>query len=53
MLSGVMLWLAFAGHPPEALALCTNDVYCAFYTDATLTDMCGERNSCINCSSVN
>lgn len=51
-LSAVMFWLAFWGGPNEAEAVCANDTYCQFYTDDTFSVLCGERNQCINCSSV-
>jgi hypothetical protein len=33
--------------------LCSNDMHCEFYTDSSLTTVCGERDSCINCSTSN
>jgi hypothetical protein len=34
-------------------SLCSADTHCEFYTDSSQTTVCGERDSCINCSSVN
>jgi hypothetical protein len=52
-LSAVMFWLSFTGgRASEAIALCSQDTYCQYYTDPSLSSLCGERNSCINCSSV-
>lgn len=44
--------------PPEATssteqALCSADTHCEFYTDASHATLCGERDSCIDCSTSN
>lgn len=53
VLSAVMLSVPFLAEPKEAAALCAQDTHCTFYTDDTYTEICGERNSCIDCTTSN
>ncbi len=52
-LSGLLLALPLLAVPNEVESACANDTYCAHYTDATFSVMCGESNWCINCSTTN
>lgn len=52
-LSVVLASLAFLSRPPESIALCTQDTYCQYFTDGTLSNLCGERQTCVYCGTEN
>jgi hypothetical protein len=52
-LSALLLALPLLAVPNQVESACANDTYCAHYTDDTFSQLCGETNFCINCSTTN